>query len=65
MPVTGRDLRVERRLADVTVVDVAARMGLSRQALWALERSAIVKVERAAQYRDALRGVIEASGASA
>jgi hypothetical protein len=33
MPITGRDLRVERRLADVTVVDVAARMGLSRQAL--------------------------------
>lgn len=64
MPTTGRDLRVERRLADVTVVDVAARMGLSRQALWALERSAVVKTERAAAYRKALRVVIETSGAS-
>ena len=65
MPITGRDLRVERRLADVTVVDVAARMGLSRQALWALERSAVVKAERAVAYREALRAVIETSGALA
>jgi hypothetical protein len=59
MPITGRDLRVERVTADVTVVAVAARMGLSRQALWALERSAVVKPERAAQYRQALKDVIE------
>jgi predicted DNA-binding protein (UPF0251 family) len=56
---------VERLTADVTVVEVAARMGLSRQALWALERSAVVKAERAQQYRAALRAVIETSGVSA
>jgi transcriptional regulator with XRE-family HTH domain len=65
MPITGRDLRVERRLADVTVVDVAARMGLSRQALWAMERSAVVKPERAAAYREALRAVIETAASAA
>lgn len=63
MPITGRDLRIERVTADVTVVAIAARMGLSRQALWALERSAVVRPERAAQYRKALRDVIETSAA--
>jgi hypothetical protein len=34
-------------------------MGLSRQAIWALERSAVVKTARAEQYRQALRDAIE------
>lgn len=63
MPITGRALRIERVTADVTVVAIAARMGLSRQALWALERAAVVKADRAAQYRQALRDVIETTAA--
>lgn len=61
MPITGLDLRSERRLADITVVDIAARMGISRQAVHALERSAVVTVERVAQYRKALADAIVAS----
>jgi len=61
MPVSGPDLRAERRLADVTVTDVAARMGLSRQAVHVLERSAVLTVERVEQYRRALAAAIEAS----
>lgn len=61
MHTTGRALRIERMTSDVTVTAVAARMGLSRQTLWALERSAVVRPDRAQQYRDALRDVKEAS----
>lgn len=63
MQVTGRELRIERATGDVTVTDLAARMGLSRQALWAIERAAVVKAERADQYRRALRDAIVASAA--
>jgi len=62
MPITGLDLRAERRAADITVVDIAARMGLSRQAVHALERSAVLTVERVERYRAALRDAIVASG---
>jgi hypothetical protein len=55
MPTTGRDLRTERRLADITVVDIAARMGLSRQAVHTIERSLELTVERVEAYRAALR----------
>lgn len=58
---TGPDLRAERRAAEVTTVDVAARMGVSRQTLWSLERAAIVPADRVAQYRQALRDAIVAS----
>lgn len=61
MPITGLDLRAERRAADITVVDIAARMGLSRQAVHALERSAIVKADRLLLYRAALRDAMMAS----
>lgn len=61
MAVSGKDLRVERATADITVTDIAARMGLSRQSLWVLERSAIVAPDRVHQYRQALRDAIEAS----
>lgn len=63
MQITGRELRLERVTNDVTIVAIAARMGLSRQALWAMERAAVVKPERAAQYRQALRDVMESSAA--
>ena len=65
MAIPGRELRVERLLAEVSVVAIAARMKLSRQALWALERSASVSPERAQQYRQALRDVMKASGEAA
>jgi transcriptional regulator with XRE-family HTH domain len=61
MPITGLDLRAERRQADITVVEVAARMGLSRQSVHTLERSAVLTVERVAQYRAALSDAIVAS----
>jgi transcriptional regulator with XRE-family HTH domain len=61
MPITGLDLRAERRAAEVTVVDIAARMGLSRQAVHALERSAIVKTDRVLLYRQALSDALMAS----
>ena len=63
MPITGLDLRAERRKADVTVVAIAARMGLSRQTIHVLEKSAVITVEQAAQYRQALADAIVASKA--
>ena len=63
MPTTGPDLRTERRLADITVVDIAARMGLSRQAIHSLERSAELTIERVEAYRAALRDATQASKA--
>jgi len=63
MPITGLDLRAERRAANITVVEIAARMGLSRQAVHNLERSVLITVERAAAYRASLRDAIVASEA--
>ena len=54
MPTTGTDLKVERVRANVTLIALAARMGLSRQAVWGLERAAVVDSDRAKRYRDAL-----------
>jgi cytoskeletal protein RodZ len=64
MPTTGLDLRAERRAANVTVVDIAARMRLSRQTVHVLERSAVITVIQAEQYRQALRDATEASRAA-
>lgn len=61
MPITGLDLRSERRRAEITVVDLAARMGLSRQTVHSLERSAVLTVEREVQYRRALAAAIMAA----
>jgi transcriptional regulator with XRE-family HTH domain len=61
MPISGLDLRVERRAADITLTEVAARMGLSRQTVHTLEKSAVLSVERVAQYRAALADAIVAS----
>lgn len=61
MPTAGPTLRRERRLADITTVALAARMGLSRQALWALERSAVVSPERVAAYREAVKTLRDAT----
>jgi predicted transcriptional regulator len=61
MPITGLDLRAERRAADITVKAVATRMGLSRQTVHVIEGSAVLTVERVAQYRAALQDAIVAS----
>ena len=61
MPITGLDLRAERRAEDITVVDVAARMGFSRQTVHAIEKSAVLTVDQVAQYRAALADAIKAS----
>jgi predicted transcriptional regulator len=61
MATTGRDLRNERRLADITTVEQAKRMGVSRATLYTLEQSAEITVERAAQYRAALADAIVAA----
>ena len=63
MPITGLDLRAERRAANVTVTDLAARMKRSRQTIHVLERSAVITVEQADAYRSALRDAIVASEA--
>lgn len=51
---TGTDLKIERVRANVTIIDLAARMRVSRQTLWGVERAARVSPDRAKQYRDAL-----------
>ena len=61
MPITGPDLRAERRAADVTVKQIAARMGLSRQTVHAIEARAVLTITQVAQYRRALADAIEAS----
>lgn len=64
MATTGKTLKLERVRAEVTIVDLAARMGLSRQSLWVLERSATVDPNRVEQYRAALAGLNDASQTS-
>lgn len=54
MQISGNDLKVERVKADVSIKDLAARMGLSRQSLWGIERAARVAPYRVTQYREAL-----------
>lgn len=54
MTTTGKELRLARVAADLTITEVAARIGISRQSLWAIERMAVVDPNRAIQYRAAL-----------
>jgi transcriptional regulator with XRE-family HTH domain len=54
MPTTGTDLKVERVRAKITLIALAARMGLSRQAVWGIERAAVIDSARATCYREAL-----------
>jgi DNA-binding XRE family transcriptional regulator len=61
MPITGLDLRLERRMADITATEIAARMGLSRATIHTLEKSAVITVERERQYRRALADAIVAA----
>ena len=65
MPLTGRDLRQERRLADITATALAAQMGISRQSLWVIEKSAQVDIGRVHQYLDALKTLRDGKPAAA
>jgi len=65
MPTRGPTLRRERRLADVTATAVAAALGVSRQTLWAIERSVDVTPERVAAYRAAVKTLSDAKGENA
>jgi DNA-binding XRE family transcriptional regulator len=68
MATSGMDLKLERTRAHLTAVQVAARIGVSRQTLWATERAAYVDSDKAAAYRaavEALRDATEPSGAAA
>jgi transcriptional regulator with XRE-family HTH domain len=51
---TGTDLKIERVRAGLTMKQVAERMGISRQSLWAIERQETVDPTREAEYRAAL-----------
>lgn len=64
MAISGTDLKVERVRARVTLVALAAQMGLSRNAVWGTERSEVVSPERVEEYRralDSLRDVTTAN----
>ena len=61
MPITGLDLRAERRQADVTATELSKRLGVSRQTVHAIESRAVLTVEQVESYRQALSDAIEAS----
>lgn len=62
MPTSGTDLKVRRVRANVKLMDLADAMGLSRQALWSLERAGQVSAERSAQYIAALETFRDVKG---
>lgn len=64
MPTAGPTLRIERLRANLTATALAAQMGLSRQALWSLERAARVSPERVEAYRAAVKTLSETTEAA-
>lgn len=61
MPTTGPTLRIERLRADISVVALAAQLGVSRQTLWSLERAAKVAPDKVAAYREAVKTLVDVS----
>lgn len=59
-PTTGRQLRVERTAAGLTVNAVVAEMGISRQTMWATERRPIVDPAMVIRYRAAIARLLKA-----
>ena len=59
--ITGQVLRKERRDAEVTVSELARRMGITRQSVHRIEGRDNLDPSRVAQYRAALR-VTESKG---
>jgi DNA-binding Xre family transcriptional regulator len=64
MPTTGIELKVSRVRENVTLTELSAQIGLSRQALWATERSAQVDAIRARAYLDGLAAIRAAKDAA-
>lgn len=60
MPTKGPTLRRERRAADITATALAVQMGLSRQALWAMEQAAVVTPDRVVAHREAVKTLRDA-----
>ena len=54
MPTSGMELKLARVRESATLTELAAQVGLSRQALWATERAAMVDAERVRAYLDGL-----------
>ena len=65
MPTAGPTLRIERLRAHVSATALAAKMGCSRQTLWALERAAKVSSERVISYRAAVKTLTDATETAA
>ena len=65
MPTAGPTLRIDRLRAHLTATALAAQMGLSRQALWALERAAKVSPERVTLYRESVKTLRDAKDEAA
>lgn len=61
MPISGSALRAERARKRVTISALAARMGLTRQTLWGIERAEVVDPARVLQYRSALNDISDTS----
>lgn len=57
MPTSGIELKVVRVRENVTLTELSAQIGLSRQALWATERAAQVDAVRARTYLDGLAAI--------
>lgn len=65
MPTAGPTLRIERLRAHVSATALAAQMGVSRQTLWSLERSAKVSPDRVIAYRSAVKTLSDAKDTAA
>ena len=65
MPTTGPQLRKYRRACEVSTVEVARRMGISRMTLYVLEKSAVVDQDKADLYRQAVRDATVTTDGSA
>lgn len=60
-PTTGPQLRLERQAAYLTVIAVAAQMGVHRNTLAAIERQSLVRPDQAQQVRDAIARLSKAA----
>lgn len=61
MPTPGKTLRRERRAKEITTVDLARQMGISRATLWTIEKSAEVDPGRVVDYRAAVKALSDAN----
>ena len=57
--VNGMDLKVERIRLHVRQIELAERMGVSRNRVWLIENNARLRPETAERYRNALRELAE------